>query len=1002
MAEDRMKALVRELQAREKVVAVLCGHAETARALGKLIRKKNGTAKVWNVFDILNKKPYEIKENVDELVRFFRQESPHLEGIRLIIVGDDLVPLLDDLLADPDVGKRIIPPILVLCWKPADDLFLPKNPSPAHHPSGRPPLPSSYRVLPLRLPVRDLGPVLDRVLEAQAAMPEASRPSGRKTRPSFSPMVHWNIYVFDDEVDRYDTSHLKEVLEEVFGPLHQEVPGVLVGDWSPQGDKKYRLVLNLRGVDFAVKLLHKDLRVREEIRDGDIDLVLVDIRFGATSYLEELGLEVISEIRKLRKDLPIFVLSGYGEVSLFEQAVARGARSYYQKPPRKDSSAGEPHGEYGGREPARLRSFDRQSLWEGLEAVYGSPCDRYYSRPARRDFIVDRTGRFWERIEEEALQQEVVFILNAMFGDYHRVEVIKTLDEGLSGNKTFFVRPIKRPGDRTERSREIEYNPRLVKIGPRFEIAYEEERYNFVIDGYLDTFVGMVVKDSYVEAKNLAGIMYTSVGASKHYIGEELEYPKTFRQFIEDCLEQEQRGFDEIRRRFDGIYTKILHGLYRNRQVRRQRVLAEYGQLLPALLTLRYSEAEECREFDLEVVEDREDKRFVRFEELRREMLGLRQGEPVRILNGRVAEVGGIGDPGRGKIRLFHPDAGLKIDVLAPDPWTAGFKELIEDRRLRRGKILKALTGKVEKNVKAFLRERLKGVLEGMGLSFLTYPSFEQPFLDNFTKVVGLQELLPEESLRERPLPEPIAFVFKTFDYHYTCEMTYSTIHGDLNLGNLLIAGRREDEIDYWLVDFAKAREDGPTAFEFAKLEVEIRTQVLSKILHEVAKRLLAGGDEREEVYKGLLAAYLLWERSLGSFLDPEKARERYSVLCDHAQKPHVRASAFLADPKVKDLFLLVGYIRGKAMATLEERHGRIDERLGLEPEEYLCALIFYSISCLKFDNLFDRKILPSAPLPALLAYLCCAEACRRLRDLVPHKVLDVEGELHGMRAGEH
>lgn len=609
---------------------------------------------------------------------------------------------------------------------------------------------------------------------------------------------------------------------------------------------------------------------------------------------------------------------------------------------------------------------------------------------------MDRTGKFWQAVEKTQ-HDEFTYILNRMFWGYQRIDIIKTTDEGLSKNKTFFIRPIKEIKDETGNPMEIEYNPRLVKIGPKFEIAYEEEHYNLVIDGYLDTFIGMVVKDSYVESRDLAGIMYTSVGASKHYIGDELEYPKTLRQFIEDALVKGKDGVENVIKRFDGIYTKILHGLYRNNRKQKKRILGEYSHLLPSLLTLKFRGAEKTQDrktkkFDLGVVEDSEPKEFSRVEEYRIQMLSLRPGDQVFLEKGKISEVTGVAEHRKGRIRLFHPGSNLKIDVQAPESDLQSFESLINDRRLRKGKIIRQISAEVEETAKGFLQKRFnEKILSPLNLSFLRHSHFngeaENGGIGGFIRAIHLRG----------DLPEPISFIFRTFDYHYTCDMTFSTVHGDLNLGNILIAGQGEDEMDYWLVDFAKAREWGHTAFEFVKLELEIRTQILSNLFHGLANELLGQGREREEVYKGLFSAYLLWENQLlpclsgdGDRAGNKKSEKQYEHLLQSSQGSNINPLAhhFLEDSKVKGTFRLISHIRGKALASAEvTENRRIEKRLNIEPEDYMCSLILYSISALKFNNLLDKSVILSAPLPAFMSYLCCAVACGRLSRLVPEKI---------------
>ena len=97
-------------------------------------------------------------------------------------------------------------------------------------------------------------------------------------------------------------------------------------------------------------------------------------------------------------------------------------------------------------------------------------------------------------------------------------------------------------------------------------------------------------------------------------------------------------------------------------------------------------------------------------------------------------------------------------------------------------------------------------------------------------------------------------------------------IHGDLNLTNILMSGTDKKvvdmdpgAIDYWLVDFAKSEEKGHTAFDFVKIEINIKLNILSEILFDIAK---ATSWERKKAdnnssLENVLEAYRIFEKLL-------------------------------------------------------------------------------------------------------------------------------------------
>jgi thiamine kinase-like enzyme len=145
---------------------------------------------------------------------------------------------------------------------------------------------------------------------------------------------------------------------------------------------------------------------------------------------------------------------------------------------------------------------------------------------------------------------------------------------------------------------------------------------------------------------------------------------------------------------------------------------------------------------------------------------------------------------------------------------------------------------------------------------------------------------------------------------------TQSIIHGDLNLENILVGPG--DLV--WLIDFASTRE-GHTLFDFARLEAEITTQVISEIF-------IREGYGPESFYKVLDAL--------------EVGRE-----------PEGDA--------LRDSYRLLNATRQVAGRLLFDTAGG---------EELDISLYLAYLGTLKFSNLDE---LPSAPIPKTLAFTAAA-----------------------------
>lgn len=371
--------LAKRLKTKEKVIAILCDWPDTVELLKKLINEQNASAKVWDVINILQDK------GLEELIKFFQKEVRYIDTLRLIVdAGITLdnkgayflqgVQALNRLLADQEIGNRIVRPVLVLSSEPISTLFFPEqtiwsvegrrtfsaDTSHGMRAEERFPLPTEG-TLPIKIPVKIdiLKKALEQLIEGHQPMIFRTEGPDREALP-FCQKIHWSILVIDDEVDRYESSNLKRQLnkKDAFPGLKSNTTGIYEGKWSAKDGKKiieFDLTLKLRGTDFAVKLLNGDREAQEEIMDRDLDLVLLDVRFGEAPQLQELGLELVPEIKKIRnKDLPIFMLSAFDEPHLLEKAIGRGACSYYVKQGLSDQGSHGDHTHSQGRAGFRV------------------------------------------------------------------------------------------------------------------------------------------------------------------------------------------------------------------------------------------------------------------------------------------------------------------------------------------------------------------------------------------------------------------------------------------------------------------------------------------------------------------------------------------------------------------------------------------------------------------------------------------------------------------------
>lgn len=121
------------------------------------------------------------------------------------------------------------------------------------------------------------------------------------------------------------------------------------------------------------------------------------------------------------------------------------------------------------------------------------------------------------------------------------------------------------------------------------------------------------------------------------------------------------------------------------------------------------------------------------------------------------------------------------------------------------------------------------------GLARATLSTFN-PDAPNFTVAGGT-------------LPNPLIGLDELLDH--VVEARFSTIHGDLNLQNILV-----DEATgfAWLIDFAETRR-GPTLFDVQRLEVQVITKLLPPALAQAGLESTAVVDLLESLHADPLPA---------------------------------------------------------------------------------------------------------------------------------------------------
>lgn len=173
--------------------------------------------------------------------------------------------------------------------------------------------------------------------------------------------------------------------------------------------------------------------------------------------------------------------------------------------------------------------------------------------------------------------------------------------------------------------------------------------------------------------------------------------------------------------------------------------------------------------------------------------------------------------------------------------------------------------------------------------------------------------------------------------------LTTSIVHGDLNMGNILLNRLANDETVAWLIDFDKTTNGGHAVFDAVKLETEFKIHVLPHWLGSI--------DELLQLDQSLLQG----------LVNP-------TVELDFGKNEYLRSA-----------YQFIATIRRAALQHL---------KTPIAPEEYYLGLIAYGLAALKYPNLYAKSRGRWLPTPvkikplAIAAYVSASFAAWAIRQL--------------------
>ena len=562
---------------------------------------------------------------------------------------------------------------------------------------------------------------------------------------------------------------------------------------------------------------------------------------GADELWDSMGQRAIHLLSRKFPEIPCFVFAGSHPYNKLQDALSYGAYWCFTK--------AKSHHSYEIKDEEPLTALALEDHLTNVTSVkYGAFPDLPFPEqmkinpllaPARK--LASKLG-FHFPIERYAVGRDLQRIIARMYPDGAEVWPLRVLDTGLSKAKAQFFIAADRKGQQLA--------TRFVKVGPWIEIQREYLAYKSVVEPRLNSYIASVVGEPVVSVSSnnnmpIAGIVYSLAGFPEDY--ENL-------RSLDDILnstENETTRVKVISRSIQRTLEHVLKPLYTRANYQQSVKLKPIekplwcwlGDVLPPIYTGVLPpmgwDGESSDESELFSYLDRDYKESTAWILDARNCSDLPRNDTLSpwCLGEKSIKLQGFqflevewdsGDQGMGEITLRHPSLGFRVRL----------RGRANDIQCRFGGIW--MRPGMPVNVTAMLD------IDNRELAKIT--ASIQTGLDAFDK----QKKIFDQIISD-PRDPRIVFSGKgIIPFHYTITACQSSIHGDLNPCNILLT---EEGATGWLIDFERAVEQGMTAFDLAKLEVEIWHHHLLPALESIYTGLLETNKKYLELHIAALAA---------------------------------------------------------------------------------------------------------------------------------------------------
>ncbi len=172
-------------------------------------------------------------------------------------------------------------------------------------------------------------------------------------------------------------THSPQQTEDEGGSPGSEVLKLLLVDDDRLFLKQLSRAMERRG--FTVVAATSGGEARRLAEAEHPQFAVVDLRLE-----NENGLDLVPDLRTIRPDMRIVILTGYGNIASAVAAVKTGAVDYLAKPADADTIEGALLAPPGGRPPPPEKPMSPDRVrWEHIQRIY-ELCDRNVSETARR------------------------------------------------------------------------------------------------------------------------------------------------------------------------------------------------------------------------------------------------------------------------------------------------------------------------------------------------------------------------------------------------------------------------------------------------------------------------------------------------------------------------------------------------------------------------------------------------------------------------------------------